>query len=163
MEIIPLLNSHYTDVSRIYLEGIATGHATFQTESPNWEDWNRSHLLHSRFVAVENNKVIGWAALTPVSNRCVYSGVAEVSVYIDQAYRGKGIGNLLLAHLIKDSESNTIWTLQAGLFPENKASEQLHIKNGFRLVGTREKIGKMGNVWRDTILMERRSSAIHSN
>lgn len=158
MEIIELKEIHYSSVAKIYLEGIATGHATFQTEAPNWIEWDKSHLSHSRFVAIENNEIKGWAALTPVSGRCVYAGVAEVSVYISIPFLGKGIGHFLLSHLVKDSEANNIWTLQAGIFPENKGSQQLHYKNGFRLVGKREKIGKMKNIWRDTLLLERRST-----
>ena len=157
MEIVVLTELHYPEVARIYLEGIATGHATFQTEAPAWADWDKSHLNHSRFVAIENNNVIGWAALTPVSSRCVYAGVAEVSVYIADGQRGKGVGHTLLSHLVKKSEANNIWTLQAGIFPENKPSEQLHYKNGFRLVGVREKIGKMKDTWRDNLFLERRS------
>lgn len=163
MEIIKMTDKHYNEVAEIYLQGIATGNATFQTQTPDLDEWNNSHLTHSRFVALQNNKVIGWAALTPVSGRCVYAGVAEVSIYISFSFRAKGIGDMLLKQLIKDSEANNIWTLQAGIFPENKASEQLHIKNGFRLVGKREKIGKMNGVWRDTILLERRSSVTGMN
>lgn len=160
MIIIGLSDTHYPDVARIYLEGIATGQATFQTEAYSWEDWDKSHLRHSRIIAKDNDSIAGWAALSAVSSRCVYSGVAEVGIYIGQQYRGKGVGNLLLKELIKRSEENEIWTLQAGIFPENLASIGLHEKNGFRMVGRREKIGKMKGTWRDTILMERRSKII---
>ena len=157
MIITELNNIHYNSVKNIYMEGIATGHATFQTEAPTWEEWNKGHLLHSRFIAIDNEVIMGWAALLPVSGRPVYDGVAEVSIYIGSAYRGKGIGNTLMNELISSSEQKGIWTLQAGVFPENKASLQLHENNGFRIIGKREKIGKMDNVWRDTVLLERRS------
>lgn len=160
MIIAPLTDTNYTDVARIYIEGIATGHATFQTEAYSWEDWDKSHLQHSRIVAIENNAVAGWAALSPVSSRCVYAGVAEVGIYIGRDYRGRGIGDLLLKELIKSSEANGIWTLQSGIFPENTASLVLHEKNGFRILGRREKIGKMNNKWRDTVLLERRSNIV---
>lgn len=159
MTITELKDSHYNSVKDIYLQGIATGNATFQTELPSWEDWHKGHLDHSRFVAVDDNgTIMGWAALSPVSSRCVYAGVAEVSVYIGADHRGKGIGNTLMQELIKSSEINNIWTLQAGIFPENAASIQLHQNNGFRMIGKREKIGKMGDTWRDTVLLERRST-----
>jgi phosphinothricin acetyltransferase len=163
MDIISLQEIHYPEVARIYLEGIASGHATFQTEAPDWQEWNKAHLSHSRFAAIENNNVTGWAALTPVSGRCVYAGVAEVSVYVAAAHRGKGIGHLLMQKLVSESEANNIWTLQSGIFPENSASIELHYKNGFRLVGTREKIGKMKGAWRDTVILERRSKVTGIN
>ena len=157
MKIEPLTETHYPAVREIYLQGIATGHATFQTDAPSWTEWDRSHVSHSRIIARDGGAIAGWAALTPVSGRCVYAGVAEVSVYIADAYRGKGVGDLLLKELIRSSEANNTWMLQSGIFPENEASLKLHYKNGFRMVGTREKIGKMNNVWRDTVLLERRS------
>lgn len=157
MQIQPLLEIHYPAVKTIYLEGIATGNATFETEAPTWEKWNHGHLQHSRFVALEGNEVIGWAALSPVSTRNVYSGVAEVSVYISDRHRGRGVGKKLLQELISSSEAKNIWTLQAGIFPENEASVSLHQKLGFRMIGRREKIGKMNGVWRDTVQLERRS------
>jgi phosphinothricin acetyltransferase len=157
---IPLLPEHWQDVKDIYEEGIRTGNATFQKNAPEWREWNSSHLEHNRIIAIVNNEVAGWAALTPVSGRCVYAGVAEVSVYVAEKFRGQKIGNALLQELIKQSESINIWTLQAGIFPENKSSIKLHEANGFRTVGYREKIGKMNGVWRDTILMERRSSIV---
>jgi len=144
-------------VKTIYEEGIATGNATFQQSAPEWEEWNNSHLKFSRIIAQENNTIIGWAALTPVSGRCVYAGVAEVSVYISTSARGQGLGKQLLEKLVEESEVNNIWTLQAGIFPENIASIKIHESCGFRILGTREKIGQMNGVWRDTILMERRS------
>jgi L-amino acid N-acyltransferase YncA len=147
-------------VKAIYEEGIATGNATFQTEAPLWDEWNNTHLQHSRLVAKIDNEVVGWVALTPVSERCVYAGVAEVSVYIAAKARGKGVGKALLKELINSSEAEGIWTLQAGIFPENVASIRLHEQAGFRVVGYRERVGKHFGVWRDTILLERRSKAI---
>ena len=141
----------------IYLEGIATGHATFETEAPSWEDWDASHHQFGRLVAREANRVVGWAALSPVSRRQVYSGVAEVSVYVSGDSRGKGAGRALLDKLISESEQNGIWTLQASVFPENAATIALHRSCGFYEVGRRERIGKLNNTWRDTLLLERRS------
>ncbi|MFT3910793.1 MAG: GNAT family N-acetyltransferase [Ferruginibacter sp.] len=153
----PLQQTHWSEVKKIYEEGIATGNATFQSTAPSWEEWNDNHLLHSRIIVKENGVVAGWAALTPVSGRCVYAGVAEVSVYVSDIARGKGFGNLLLEKLIEESETNGIWTLQAGVFPENMASVSIHKKCGFRIIGTRERIGQMNGAWRDTVLLERRS------
>ena len=155
-----LLPEHWDAVRSIYEEGIKTGNATFQQSTPGWEEWNNSHLIHSRIVALVDDEVAGWAALTPVSGRCVYAGVGEVSVYVAEKFRGQKIGNTLLQELIKQSESNNIWTLQAGIFPENESSIKIHADNGFRTVGYREKIGQMNGVWRDTVLMERRSSVV---
>jgi arsenate reductase (thioredoxin) len=160
MEIIAMLESHWDAVKLIYTQGMATGNATFQTEAPSWEEWNKGHLKHCRIVGINNKEVVGWAALSPVSTRLVYAGVAEVSIYIADDYKGKGIGNLLLQELILQSEVNGIWTLQAGIFPENIASVTLHTKNGFRVIGTKEKIGKMKNVWRDNLFLERRSKIV---
>ncbi|MFN7251340.1 MAG: GNAT family N-acetyltransferase [Anaerobacillus sp.] len=158
-----MLPEDWEQVREIYLEGIATGDATFQREAPSWEDWDNSHLLEYRIVARTEGKVLGWAALSPVSSRCVYAGVAEVSVYVSQISKGKGIGSLLLKSLIEKSEENGLWTLQSGIFPENVPSLKLHYKNGFREVGRRERIGKMDGVWRDTILLERRSKSVGAN
>ncbi|MGG9961927.1 GNAT family N-acetyltransferase [Ferruginibacter sp. SUN106] len=158
MEIKTMLPEHWSSVKKIYEEGIATGNATFQTTAPEWEEWDASHVKNSRLIANENNKVLGWAALTAVSGRCVYAGVAEVSVYVADAARGKGIGKKLLQALIEESEKNNFWTLQAGIFPENISSIKIHEDCGFRIIGRREKIGKMENSWRDTLLLERRSS-----
>jgi phosphinothricin acetyltransferase len=160
MEIRKLLEEHYPRVRQIYLEGIATGQGTFETEAPSWEKWNVSHLEHGRIVALDDRIIVGWAALTPVSDRCVYAGVAEVSVYVALNFCGKGVGDKLLKFLVRESESHNIWTLQAGIFPENEASLRLHYKNGFRTVGIREKVGKMNNTWRDTVLLERRSKSV---
>lgn len=161
MKLKSLEERHYDVVREIYESGIATGDATFQTEAPTWEAWDKDHLKSCRIIAVnENENIMGWAALTPVSGRCVYAGVAEVSVYVHPRYRGKGTGKRLLERLINESESQNLWTLQAGIFPENKASLKIHEACGFRQIGYREKIGKMKNVWRDTILLERRSQTI---
>ncbi|MBX7108816.1 MAG: GNAT family N-acetyltransferase [Chitinophagales bacterium] len=157
MTFIQMTSAHYPAVREIYLQGIATGNATFQTSAPEWETWDQEHLAYCRIVAVQDNVVIGWAALTPVSGRCVYAGVAEVSVYVNDHARGKGTGKKLLQQLILESEQHQIWTLQAGIFPENTASIHLHKSLGFREVGYREKIGKMNGRWRDTLLFERRS------
>ncbi len=149
--------SHWEAVKEIYEEGIATGDATFQQSAPTWEEWNNSHLQHSRIVAKEDNNVVGWAALTPVSGRCVYAGVAEVSVYVSDKARGKGFGKQLLQKLVEESEANGIWTLQAGILPENIPSIKIHEACGFRIFGTRERIGEMNGVWRDNLVLERRS------
>jgi L-amino acid N-acyltransferase YncA len=161
MTIKPLEQNHYPAIKEIYELGIATGNATFETKAPTWDEWDKNHLTKSRLVAVdENENVIGWAALSSVSSRCVYAGVAELSVYVHLNQQGKGIGKKLLEALIRESEKLNIWTLQAGIFPENKASLKIHEQCGFRKVGYHEKIGKMKDVWRDTILLERRSKAV---
>lgn len=150
----------WDQVRAIYLEGINTGHATFEADVPTWEQWDAAHLRFARLVVRQADDVIGWAAISPVSQRCVYGGVAEVSVYVSAAARGKGVGRKLLNGLIDESEQNGIWTLQAGIFPENTASLALHRACGFREVGRRERIGKMRGVWRDTVLLERRSAKV---
>jgi L-amino acid N-acyltransferase YncA len=150
-------------VAAIYLEGIATGQATFQTAAPSWEDWDSGHLSSLRFVATEHDQIIGWIALSPVSGRCVYAGVAELSVYVAEKARGKKVGYQLLEHLIGKSEAEGIWTLQAGIFPENTASIALHQKLGFRIIGYREKVGKQHGVWRNVNLLERRSRIAGTN
>lgn len=160
MLITDLLPAHWPAVKKIYEQGIATGNATFQTTAPEWEEWDRSHARSPRLVALEKENLLGWAALTPVSGRCVYAGVGEVSVYVSPEASGKGIGKKLLAALILASEKENYWTLQAGIFPENAASIAIHQANGFRIIGTREKIGKMNGSWRDTLLLERRSTEI---
>jgi len=149
-------------VIEIYSQGIKTKIATFQTEAPDVETWDKSHLPEGRLVAVDDkNNLTGWVALTPVSSRCVYRGVAEVSVYVAEAARGKGVGSLLLDEIIKESEKMGIWTLQSGIFEINEASIALHKKSGFRLVGTREKIAQdRDGIWRNTVLMERRSNTV---
>jgi phosphinothricin acetyltransferase len=149
--------AHWQEIKRIYTEGIDTGNATFETECPEWETWDKNHIKSCRLVALDGNKIVGWAALSPVSERCVYQGVAEVSIYVDSRFRGKGIGEELMNRLINESESAGLWTLQAGIFPENTGSCKLHEKTGFRLVGKREKVGRMHGKWRDVLLYERRS------
>jgi len=151
----------WEQVCSIYIEGIATGVATFETSAPAWEKWDAGHLQKLRLVARGSEGVVlSWAALSPVSDRCVYGGVAEVSVYVGEQGRGRGVGRALLGALIEESERNGIWTLQAGVFPENAASIKLHLRGGFREVGRRERIGKLNGVWRDTLLLERRSGNV---
>jgi phosphinothricin acetyltransferase len=157
VEIRPMQKEDWSSVASIYRQGIETGNATFQKEMPEWEVWDSSHLKKCRIIACAGKEVIGWAALTPVSGRCVYSGVAEVSVYVSDDYKGLRVGTKLLMSLISESEIEGFWTLQAGIFPENAASLKLHERLGFRKVGIREKIGQMDNKWRDTVLLERRS------
>ncbi len=156
----PLLPDDWERVRAIYLEGIATGNATFATEAPPWEQWDAAHRADCRLVARQNGSVIAWAALSPVSSRCVYAGVAEVSVYVAASARGKGAGRAILNALVHASERAGIWTLQAGIFPENTASVELHKRCGFRIVGVREKLGRMDGRWRDVLLLERRSPAL---
>lgn len=160
MEIRPITKDNFSEAVEIYKQGLATNIATFQNDLPQWEDWNKGHLDFCRISIYENNKMLGWTALTPVSSRCVYAGVAEVSVYIAQKERGKGIGKILLNELIKQSEANGIWMLQSGIFSENQSSIKLHEKCGFRMVGYREKIGKKNGIWKDNVLMEHRSKNI---
>ena len=148
------------EVLRIYGEGIATGKATFETEVPSWEDWDREHIDECRLVARDGDEVLGWAALTPVSDRCVYGGVAELGVYVAAAARGRGVGTALLRALVDASEQAGYWTLQAGVFADNTASVRLHEACGFRTVGTRERLGKLGGEWRDVLLLERRSDTV---
>jgi phosphinothricin acetyltransferase len=151
-------------VKAIYEQGIATGHATFEAAAPAWEAWDQGHLAAGRLAAVETGargeRVVGWAALSPVSGRCVYAGVAEVSVYVAADARGRGVGGRLLTALVRASEEAGLWTLQAGIFPENTPSVALHHAAGFRVVGRRERIGRMGERWRDVLLLERRSPKV---
>jgi L-amino acid N-acyltransferase YncA len=147
-------------VRSIYQEGMAGGNATFETQAPSWTAWDAVHLKECRLVATDGERVVGWTALSLVSGRCVYAGVAEVSVYIATEERGRGIGKLLLQGLIQESEKNGIWTLQAGIFPENETSISLHQKCGFRMIGRRERLGQMNGWWRDVLLFERRSPVI---
>lgn len=149
--------SDWEQVRAIYLEGIRSGHSTFETDAPSWEKWDEGHLQFARLVMRDGETVLGWAALSPVSKRHVYRGVAEVTVYVSEAVHGQGIGRALLEALIDESERNGIWTLQASIFPENTASVQLHLRCGFREVGRRERIAMLNNIWRDTLLFERRS------
>jgi L-amino acid N-acyltransferase YncA len=150
----------WEQVRLIYLEGIATGYTTFETGAPSWEKWDAGHLQQPRLVARSGDVVLGWAALSPVSSRYVYRGVAELSISITEKSRGRGIGRALLEALIKESEKNGIWMLQAAIFPENTASIKLHLRCGFREVGRRERIGKLNGLWRDTLFFERRSNSI---
>jgi len=152
--------SDWKEVSRIYLEGIATGFATFETNAPSYEAWHDAHMSSCRLVATEDEKIQGWAALSAVSSRCVYGGVAEVSVYVDAASRGKGVGNILMKTLIQESEAEGLWTLQSGIFPENIGSIELHKKVGFRYIGKRERVGKLHGEWKDNLLFERRSETV---
>jgi len=155
-----LRSEDWEQVRAIYLEGIATGHATLETTAPPWEKWDADHLRQPRLVARDGSTVLGWAALSPVSGRCVYGGVAEVSVYVAAEARGRGVGRALLERLIPASEDEGIWTLQAGVFPENEPSLALHRRCGFRVVGRRERLGKLGTTWRDVVLLERRSRTV---
>lgn len=159
----PLVEEDWDAVRLIYLDGIATGHATFESGAPSWPEWNRAHLPVPRLVASSDEGVVGWAALNPISAREVYAGVAEVSVYVSNDSRGQGIGKALLETLVEQSERNGIWTLQASVFPENVASIALHKACGFRAVGVRERIGNMNGSWRDTMLLERRSKLVGSD
>ena len=160
LAIEPLAPADWDAVRRIYLEGIATGNATFEQSAPEWDKWDAGHLKACRLVARAEDDVLGWAALSLVSGRCVYAGVAEVSVYVADGARGRGVGNALMMALIRESEQNGIWTLQAGIFPENAASIKLHRRSGFRIVGTRERPGQLNGSWRDVVLMERRSKTV---
>lgn len=156
----PMTADDWPIVAEIYKQGIETGNATFQQDIPTWDNWDKGHIKSCRIVALLENEIIGWAALSAVSGRSVYAGVAEVSVYISNKHRGKKIGTKLLDKLIGESEKNNLWTLQAGIFPENKASLRIHEELAFRNIGYREKIGKMKGIWRNTILLERRSKKV---
>ncbi|MEB2777420.1 N-acetyltransferase family protein [Algoriphagus sp. D3-2-R+10] len=155
-----LTEEDWEQVSEIYRQGLDTGNATFASEVPSWSEWDTGHSQDCRLVAEMDGLIVGWAALSPVSSRCVYGGVAEVSIYISNNAKGQNIGTKLLEKLVAESEQKGFWTLQAGIFPENKASIVIHERTGFRKVGFRERIGQMKGVWRDTILMERRSKIV---
>lgn len=155
-----LTPEHWLGVARIYADGIATGNATFETEVPGWEQWNAAHLAEHRFVALRDGEVVGFVAAAPVSDRCVYGGVVENSVYVAESARGSGIGRLLLERLVSSTEDAGIWTIQSGIFPENAASLRLHERAGFRVVGRRSRLGQLHGVWRDVLLVERRSEVI---
>lgn len=161
-EIREMLPDDGKRVLEIFQQGIDGGNATFDKEVPTWESWDMNFYRTCRWI-LENDKseIIGWAALKPISNRDCYRGVAEISIYIDNAYQGKGLGTVLMKKLILDSEEHGFWTLQSGIFPENQVSIHLHEKLGFRIVGTRERIAEMKGKWRDVILMERRSKVVH--
>jgi len=152
----PMRDEDWPGVRAIYLQGIATGNATFETDVPTFERWSAAHLPEHRFVAVRGDDVVGWAALAPVSDRCAYAGVAEDSVYVAEDARGHNIGRGLLDTLIAHADEHGIWTIQSGIFPENVASVQLHLRCGFRVVGTRERLGQLHGRWRDVLMVERR-------
>lgn len=158
-----MMPSDWPAVAQIYKEGIDTGNATFQTEIPTWEEWDTGHLKTCRIVAELNGKIVGWIALSLVSGRCVYAGVAEVSIYISAQHRGQKIGYQLLKKVIAESEANNIWMLQSGIFLENASSIKIHESLGFRNIGYREKMGKMNGVWRDVLILERRSRIVGIN
>jgi len=157
VEITAMTAGDWARVAAIYAEGIATGVATFETETPTWDEWDGAHLSVGRLVARESDDIVGWAALAPISRRACYRGVAEVSVYVATAARGHGVGTTLMRQLADDAGTGGIWTLQATVFPENDASLALHQRVGFRVVGRRERIAQLGGVWRDTLLLERRA------
>jgi len=159
LRIEPMTRADWDQVCAIYEEGIATGLGTFETKAPSWEEWDAARLPHSRLVA-RDERVLGWAALSPVSKRACYAGVAEVGIYITASARGRGIGRALLQALIESSETNGIWTLQGATIAENTASLTLQERCGFRVIGRRERIGKVAGVWHDTILTERRSNKV---
>jgi phosphinothricin acetyltransferase len=154
----PMAPADWPGVRAVYLEGIATGNATFETEAPQWESWDAAHFAVCRLVAEHADAVLGFASLSPVSARKVYAGVAEVSVYVSERARGAGVGGALLRELVRASEAAGFWTLQAGIFPENLASLRLHEKCGFRIVGVRQRVGCLAGRWRDVVLLERRSA-----
>lgn len=166
MKIVLMNKTHWPGVRQIYSDGIKTGNATFEDSPPDsWQQWSEKHLTACSIVSLDDMGVTGWAAISPISSRCVYGGVGEVSVYVSKDNQGEGIGYALLKELIRDSEENGIWTLQAGIFPENQTSLDLHQKLGFEIVGTRKKIGKMvygpyKGQWRDVVLLERRSTRV---
>jgi L-amino acid N-acyltransferase YncA len=152
---------HWPGVARIYAGGIATGNATFEIEVPSWEAWDSSHPPEHRFVALREDEVLGWAAVSPVSDRCVYGGVVENSIYVAEAARGQGIGQRLLEDLIASTEAAGIWTIETGIFPENEGSIRLHERVGFEVVGRRKRLGKLNGQWRDVLLLERRSENVN--
>jgi len=161
LSIRALMPEDWPAVRAIYASGIATGDATFEVEPPTWHDFDSHRLSGLRFVGVDAaGAVVGWVAASPVSDRCVYSGVIEHSVYVDPAAQGRGVGRRLLEHLISESEAAGIWTIQSGIFPENAASRALHARCGFREVGLRERIGQHQGRWRDVVMVERRSPAV---
>ena len=160
MELRDHRSDDWPEVARIFEEGIRTGDATFETEVPTWEAWDAAHLPEHRLVAERDGLVVGWIALVPVSPRPCYAGVAEVSAYVGKEARGQGVGAELLAALIESSERAGIWTLETGVFPENAVSLGLLQRFGFRVVGTRERIGQMHGMWRDVVFLERRSEVV---
>ena len=160
LEIGALVAGDWPAVRAIYEAGIATGDATFDTVAPAWEAWHAAHLAEHRLVARVDGQVVGWTALAPVSDRCAYAGVAEDSVYVAPEAQGRGVGRALLAAVVASAERGGIWTVQSGILPENRASVRLHQACGFRLVGVRERLGRLHGRWRDVLLLERRSPVI---
>ena len=156
----PMTPDDWPAVRRIYADGIATGNATFETAAPEWDAWNRSHLPDCRLVARIGDAVVAWAALSPVSARACYAGVAEHSIYVDEAHRGRGIGKTLLAEFVRETEAAGFWTLQSSIFPENDASIAIHLSCGFRVLGRRQRVAMLNGVWRDTVIVERRSGVV---
>ena len=161
--IAPLVAAHWPQVAHIYAAGIATGQATFEAQPPGWESFAAAKLPDHRWVALDHERVLGWVAVSPVSDRCAYAGVVEHSVYVDPAVQSRGVGRRLLDRVIESTESAGIWTIQSGVFPENAASLSLHRGAGFRVVGTRERVGQMtvgplAGQWRDVVMLERRSA-----
>ena len=156
----PMAPPDWPAVRAVYLQGIATGNATFETEAPQWESWDAAHSAVCRLIAENADAVLGFAALSPVSARGVYAGVAEVSVYVSALARGAGVGGALLRELVRASEAAGFWTLQAGIFPENLASLRLHQKCGFGVLGVRQRVGCLAGRWRDVVLLERRSPTV---
>ena len=154
----PMIPTDWLAVRRIYAAGIATGNATFETQTPDWDTWDRNHLPACRLVARRDGSVVGWAALSPVSSRACYAGVAEHSIYVDEAHRGLGIGKTLLNEFVERTESAGFWTLQSSVFPENEASIAIHLACGFRILGRRKRVARLNGVWRDTVIVERRSA-----
>ena len=157
VEIAAMEAADWERVAAIYAEGIATGVATFETETPTWDEWDAAHLSIGRLVARTDGEIVGWAALAPISRRACYRGVTEVSVYVASSARGRGVGTALMKRLADGATAGGIWTLQATVFPENGASLALHQRVGFRIVGRRQLIAQLGGIWRDTVLLERRS------
>jgi phosphinothricin acetyltransferase len=160
LNIITFEQKHWSEVSEIYRQGLDGRNATFETEVPDYSSWIKKFHAHLLWVALNGNQVVGWAGLQPVSDRKVYVGVVEVTIYVHNAFAGKGIGTALIKHLIEESEKNGIWTLHASIFPENTASIRLHVSDGFREIGYREKIAQLDGEWRNTVLFERRSKKI---
>jgi phosphinothricin acetyltransferase len=160
MEFAGIEESNYAEVARIYLEGIRTGMATFETQVPDWQAWNKAHHEFGRIALVDQNRMLAWGALTPVSQRYAYRGVAEISVYVAESDRGRGLGKAVLQELIRIAEQNNLWTLQAAIMKQNEVSIEMHKKCGFRVIGYREKVAQLNGIWTDSVLMERRSKLI---
>ena len=160
MELQAMRPDDWPAVQSIYEVGIATGNATFETDAPDWSTWDAAHLPEHRLVARVDGQVVGWSALAPVSDRCAYAGVAEDSIYVAPEAQGRGVGRALLAAVVASAEQGGIWTVQTGIFPENQPSVRLHEACGFRVVGVRERLGRLEGRWRDVLLMERRSPVI---